>query len=138
MSTPLEDAEKALLHFALTLPEAFEDFPWGERNMKVGKKIFTSLGMVEYPKGAKPRLRLSLKLTDSHEEAMALPFTQASGYNLGKHGWVSMWFSDADDPPVPLLMEWIEESYRNIAPKRLVAQLDTPKRASEKGTRQRK
>ncbi len=124
MSTPIEAAEKMLLEFALTLPDAYEDFPWGERNMKVGKKIFASLGMVEWPQGATPRLRLSLKLKDSHEEAMALPFTQASGYNLGKHGWVSMWFTDADDPPVPLLEEWIEESYRAIAPKRLVARLD--------------
>lgn len=122
----MEEAEKTLLAFALTLPEAFEDFPWGERNMKVGKKIFASLGMVEWPKGAPPRLRLSLKLKESHEAAMALPFTQESGYNLGKHGWVSMWFTEADNPPVPLLEEWIEESYRNIAPKRLVAQLDKP------------
>lgn len=124
MTNPLETAEQELLAFALTLPEAFEDFPWGERNMKVGKKIFASLGMVEYPKGSAPRLRISVKLSDSHAEAMALPFTQPSGYNLGKHGWVSMWFDEGDDPPVPLLMEWIEESYRTIAPKKLVAQLD--------------
>jgi predicted DNA-binding protein (MmcQ/YjbR family) len=124
MSSHLTEAEQTLLEFALTLPEAFEDFPWGERNMKVGKKIFASLGMVEYPKGNKPRLRISVKLSNSHPEAMALPFTQPSGYNLGKHGWVSMWFGEGDDPPVPLLMEWIEESYRLIAPKKLVAQLD--------------
>lgn len=126
MTTPFQTAEQELLEFALTLPEAYEDFPWGERNMKVGKKIFASLGMVEHPKGSPPRLRLSLKLTDSHAEALALPFTQPSGYNLGKHGWLSMWFDATATPPIPLLMEWIEESYRAIAPKRLVAQLDTP------------
>ena len=31
---------------------------------------------------------------------------------------------DADAPPLELLLEWVEESYRAIAPKSLVKELD--------------
>jgi predicted DNA-binding protein (MmcQ/YjbR family) len=123
MTSPLQDAEAALLKVALSFPGAVEDFPWNERVVKVNKKIFAFLGILEEET---PRLRLSVKLRDSHEEALSLPFTTPSGYNLGKHGWVVSSFTSVDDPPVSLLMDWIEESYRLIAPKKLVAELDQP------------
>ena len=34
----------SLLEFALSLPEAHEDHPWGETVVKVRKKIFVFLG----------------------------------------------------------------------------------------------
>jgi predicted DNA-binding protein (MmcQ/YjbR family) len=43
---------------------------------------------------------------------------------LGKHGWVSVPFSTDGGPPVPVLSDWIEESYRLVAPKRLLKELD--------------
>ena len=33
-------------------------------------------------------------------------------------------FRRGDEPPVDILCDWIEESYRTIAPKKLVAELD--------------
>jgi hypothetical protein len=55
--------------------------------------------------------------------ALMLPFTKPTGYGLGKSGWVSASFADGDDPPVEMLKEWIDESYRAQAPKKLVKTL---------------
>ena len=52
-----------------------------------------------------------------------MPFTKPAGYGLGKSGWVSVNF-DKGKPPVEIFKDWIEESYRAVAPKTLVKQLD--------------
>ncbi len=56
--------------------------------------------------------------------ALGLPFVKPTGYGLGKAGWVSATFTRAADVSAPMILEWIEESYRSIAPKKLVKQLD--------------
>jgi plasmid replication initiation protein len=55
--------------------------------------------------------------------ATSLEFAEPSGYGLGKSGWVTAVF-DGNDVPGELLVEWLDESYRAVAPKRLVKQLD--------------
>jgi len=109
----------ALQAFALTFPEATLEHPWGENVVKVKGKIFVFLGMDT----ADGSFGLSVKLPGSAHVALELPFTKPTGYGLGKAGWVSARFSAKDDVPVPLLMAWIEESYRAVAPKTLVKQL---------------
>lgn len=110
--------EMALRRYALGFPEAREDFPWGERVIKVGKKVFVFMGV---PDG---RLSLSVKLPVSQIVALMLPFTEPTGYGLGKSGWVTARFEADEGAPEDLLREWIEESYRAVAPKKLVASLD--------------
>lgn len=102
--------------FALGLPGAWEDFPWGEVVVKVNKKVFVFLGQEA---GDDPGM--SVKLTDSHEHALACPGAAPTGYGLGKAGWVSVPFGDLE---VDLLQDWVEESYRNVATKKLISQLD--------------
>jgi predicted DNA-binding protein (MmcQ/YjbR family) len=114
-----DDDKAELLRFALSLPDAWEDHPWEESVVKVGSKIFVFLGSAD-PAGA----GATVKLRDSHEEALAMDFTSPSGYGLGRHGWVSASFGPGAEVPVPLLCDWIEESYRLIAGKRRVAALD--------------
>jgi predicted DNA-binding protein (MmcQ/YjbR family) len=72
---------------------------------------------------------LSLKLT--REEAAAVVASDAraepAGYGLGRHGWVALSLparmsADAWSE----LAEWVDMSYRLVAPRRLVAQLDEP------------
>jgi predicted DNA-binding protein (MmcQ/YjbR family) len=113
-----KDAAAELRRFALDFPEAYEDFPWGDRVVKVGKKIFAFLGASEAGVG------LAVKLRESHEEAIGMDFTAASGYGLGRHGWINCQFPPGAHVPVELLCDWIDESYRLIAAKRLVAELD--------------
>jgi|SRR5450432_2155019 len=117
---PRVSAVSALRKFALSLPGAHEDFPWGERVAKVGKKIFVTLGSGPDGKG----LGMSVKLPQSSFEALELPFTAPTGYGLGRAGWVTATFEAGAPVPVDLLRSWIEESYRAIAPKKLVAEMD--------------
>jgi predicted DNA-binding protein (MmcQ/YjbR family) len=109
----------ALRDFSLTLPEAYEDFPWGERVTKVNKKIFVFLGA----DGEAERRTIGLKLGESHPHALSLPGVVPSGYGLGRAGWVTIPLTNVN-LPVEVLREWVEESYRLVAPKRLVARLD--------------
>lgn len=116
----LADTAAAIREFALGLPDTHEDFPWGERVIKVKKKVFVFLGKAE---GAVEELGLSVKLPASGKAALKLPGTQPTGYGLGKSGWVSGSFSAATLPPVAELLRWVEESYCAVAPKKLVTQL---------------
>lgn len=138
----LKAAATALRAFALGYPGTREEFPWGERVVKVGKKVFVFMGMAE---GQEKEFGLSVKLPSSGPMALLLPFAQPTGYGLGKAGWVSVRFGPSDDPPVALLREWIDESYRAVAPKTMVAKLpaaapapvsETARRTGPRGPRQ--
>jgi predicted DNA-binding protein (MmcQ/YjbR family) len=115
----MADVHGQLGAFALSLPGAFEDFPWGERVAKVNRKVFVFLG---HDDEAGPRL-MTVKLVESHGHALALEGAEPSGYGLGRAGWVNVPL-DAEGVTLELLRDWIEESYRIVAPKRLVAELD--------------
>lgn len=110
--------EKALRDFAMTLPDATEDFPWDHIAIKVRRKVFVFLSADERGLG------VSVKIPGSKDEALLLPFTEPTGYGLGKSGWVSARFGPQEEPPFGLLRAWITESYRTIAPKKLAARLD--------------
>ena len=112
------DARRARLReFALGLPEAREDFPWGESVVKVRRKVFVFLGQQD---GAK-RTAITVKLAESHAHALAIEGAEPTGYGLGRSGWVTV---PVRGVPIAVLRDWIEESYRIVAPKRLVAELD--------------
>ena len=102
--------------FALGYPGAHEEFPWGERVVKVKGKVFVFLGREE-------PLGISVKLPQSRLMALALPFASPTGYGLGKAGWVTAQFGPREKPPMDVLKAWIDESYRAVAPKKLVASL---------------
>ena len=107
-----------LRRFALSLPEAYEDFPWGERVVKVKGKVFLFLGKHE------EKLGLSVKLPSSASFALGLPFASPTAYGLGKSGWVAADFPQGKPLPVDMLKEWIDESYRAQAPKKFLKELD--------------
>jgi predicted DNA-binding protein (MmcQ/YjbR family) len=121
----LSRVQNELRQLALSYPEVKEDFPWGDRVYKVGKKIFLFLG------GEEGGLGLSVKLPQSRDAALMFPFAQPTGYNLGKSGWVSAEFARGESIPLPMIREWIDESYRAIAPRKLVRALD--ERAAARG-----
>jgi predicted DNA-binding protein (MmcQ/YjbR family) len=121
MAQTIQKAAETLRAFALSFPGAKEDFPWGERVVKVNKKVFAFMGKKDdFDEG----LGLSVKLRHSGADALKLSFTKPAGYGMGKHGWVAVKLLPGDELPVELLKQWIEESYRAVAPKKLVAQLD--------------
>ncbi|MBA3376121.1 MAG: MmcQ/YjbR family DNA-binding protein [Gaiellaceae bacterium] len=112
----MADVREKIRTFALSLPEATEDHPWGEDVAKVRGKIFVFLGP------ARSR-RMTVKLEESHAHALSIDGAEPTGYGLGKSGWVTMPLR-APDVNVDLLRDLVEESYRIVAPKRLVAELD--------------
>ena len=111
----MDRVRRKLLDFALSLPEAYEDHPWDETVAKVRKKVFVFFG-------GTPNL-MTVKLAESHGHALSIAGVQPSGYGLGKSGWVNVPV-DAPGLDLELLRDWIEESYRIVAPKKLSAQLD--------------
>lgn len=106
-----------LRKFALGYPEATEDMPWGHHAIKVKGKSFVFLA------ADAESFSLSAKLPSSAGVAVKLPFASPTEYGLGRSGWVTARFPRGARVPLDVLRLWIDESYRAVAPKRLVAQL---------------
>lgn len=113
---PMARVREKLRAFALSLPGAVEDHPWGEDVAKAGGKVFVFLG-------AAGSRRMTVKLVESHAHALSIDGAEPTGYGLGKAGWVTVPVR-APGVSIALLRDWIEESYRVVAPSRLVAELD--------------
>ncbi|HEX3773430.1 MAG TPA: MmcQ/YjbR family DNA-binding protein [Polyangiaceae bacterium] len=116
MASAIQQIRGKLRDHALGLPEAHEDLPWGERVVKVKKKVFVFLG-----RDMDRHLGIGVKLKASHASALALPGVTPMRYGLGKSGWVSARFEGTSKPSLELLRTWIDESYALVAPKSLAA-----------------
>jgi predicted DNA-binding protein (MmcQ/YjbR family) len=126
-------AEMSLRAAALEYPDVTEDFPWDHRAMKVKGKVFVFLSYFE---GV---FRVTVKLPVSNTQALSFPFAEPTGYGMGKHGWVTAAFRAGDAVPLDLLREWIDESFRAVAPKKLVAALEVgDAEPSKKGRKESK
>ena len=64
-----------------------------------------------------------MKLDESLEAALGLDGAAPAGYGLGKAGWVNVPLKGRS-PSIGVLRDWVEESYRRVAPKTLVRELD--------------
>ncbi len=130
MPNPIREVRTKLRDFALGLPEAHEDLPWGERVAKVNKKVFVFLG-----RDMDPHFGMSVKLPTSGKSALRMPFAEPTGYGLGKSGWVSVKLDDKSQASFEMLRDWVRESYCAVAPKGLAEQVSgelTAKRAAKK------
>jgi predicted DNA-binding protein (MmcQ/YjbR family) len=113
-------ARDKVREFSLSLPGAYEEHPWGEDVAKVRGKIFVFLGSSSARSN-----RMTVKLEESHAHALSVEGAQPTGYGLGSSGWVTVPLR-GEGVTVAVLRDWIEESYRIVAPKALVAELDAP------------
>jgi predicted DNA-binding protein (MmcQ/YjbR family) len=113
--------ENALIAYASTFPDAWEDHPWEHTVMKAGKKVFVFFGGAAAPPG---ELSLTVKLPISYEMALTLPYMSPAGHGLWKGGWAALRQRDGDDIDLETIRGWIVQSYRATAPKKLVKQLD--------------
>jgi predicted DNA-binding protein (MmcQ/YjbR family) len=121
---------QAMVKLALQYPQTAVDHPWGDTVVKVKGKVFVFLG-----RGDDGRFGLSVKLPHSGAAALTLPWCEPTRYGLGKSGWVSASFANDRDVPMPVIAHWLDESYRAVAPKRLVATLTTPTPSRPDGRR---
>ena len=82
--------------FALGMPGAAEEFPWGESVAKVNRKVFVFLGVDDgsYPLGVTVKLRDE----ETHAHALTCPGAEPAGYGLGKAGWVRVPLTEKGPP----------------------------------------
>ena len=134
MSRPSHNAvRRRLKAFGLAYPEAHSKSPWPDHDdLAVRNKTFAYLGVTGQP------LSVSCKLPVTGPMALTLPFTSPTGYGLGKSGWVTATFAAEDKPPVDLLKDWIDESYRAQASKTLLARLPHDRRTTSTASKRRK
>jgi len=94
--------------------------PWpGHLDLAVDGKTYAYLSLEGEPFG------ISCKLPRSSGFALSIPGTRPTPYGLGKSGWVSLSVEEgAAIPPVELMEEWLDESYRAQAKKRRLKELD--------------
>jgi predicted DNA-binding protein (MmcQ/YjbR family) len=107
-----------LLAIVKSLPGAFEDRPWGSVHCKVAGKIFVGWGRQDdggMSIGFKTDKELQTMLVSSDPR-----FTVAA--YVGKHGWVDM--KPGPAPNWGEVEQFILQSYRMIAPRKLVKELD--------------
>lgn len=131
MTTGPATYRSKILAYALSFPDAFEDHPWGDTVVKTGKKAFVFMG-----EDRKDGFGFAVKLPRSGEGVLMMPFASPTGYGLGKSGWVSLRFDKGDDvPPLGMLCDWIEESFRAVALKRAIKSLDVDPPARPKTRR---
>jgi predicted DNA-binding protein (MmcQ/YjbR family) len=108
----LEDLAERLRELALSLPETYEDEPWGHPVFKVGEnRMFASMDVAD------ACVRLTVKLTaEEREIAHLLPYVSTARY-VGRYGWVTA--EIADDESLEAALEWLRESYWLKAPPHL-------------------
>jgi len=110
---------RALEDFAMAFPETSNSPSCVNRSFRARKKGFMFLG--EKDTGV---LRLMVKLDAGIESANAVAEANPDGWSVKGPGWITGNFTDDEAPPLDVMMEWIDESYRLLAPKTLVGELN--------------
>jgi len=107
-----------LLAITLKLPGAYEDRPWGSVHCKVDGKIFVGWGRLD-----DGHMSIGIRVDTTFQPMLVASdprFTIAK--YVGKHGGVDMRL--AAKPDWNEVEKFIVESYRLIAPKKRLAELD--------------
>ena len=96
--------EEAVRRHALTLPEAYEDRPWGHPVFKLPpNKVFVFMSEGEEP------VRVTVKLdAEEREAALTQPFIGVAKY-VGRYGWVTV--DVIDDDALTMVLDWVAESW---------------------------
>ena len=126
MDVPFHRSLVTMAKFALSLPEAWADQPWGDPVVKVGKKIFVFISSSESTDPA-----ITVKVPESRAHALSFPGSFPTGYGLGKHGWVTISVDRVPNTERDVLLDFVEESYRAVATKTLAKLLDAQRSTNE-------
>jgi hypothetical protein len=118
--------------FALGLPDAAEDVPWGETVVKIERQgdkpawrrhlvhgpMFLWLGRRDADVHA-----VAVKLRDSYHQAVGTAGAEPTTHSgLGQWGWLTVTLGRVE---VDLVCDWVEESYRSKATRRHIARLES-------------
>jgi hypothetical protein len=108
---------QALRKIALGYPEVQEGLVCMKAAFEARGKRFLFIGSDDASYNA------MVKLRDSLAEAANLAANVPGCYKVGGSGWVTITLSHEKSPPPGLLERWIDESYRLLVSKQLVALL---------------
>ncbi len=113
-----------LREICLALPEATEKLAWSEPTWRVRDRIFAQL---EDHHHDSERVGVWLKAPDGAQEVLlgAAPNRFYRPPYVGHKGWVGVYL-DVPDIDWDELAGLVEQSYRMLAPKRLLAELAAP------------
>ena len=111
MAIPGRRVSKTIRELALSLPETYEDAPWGFPVFKVADNRLFALLREDEP------VELTVKLsTEEREIAHLHPWVRRASH-VGRYGWVTATIEDAD--ALETALEWLRESYYLKAPAKL-------------------
>jgi predicted DNA-binding protein (MmcQ/YjbR family) len=111
MAIPGRRAAKTIRELALSLPEAYEDAPWGFPVFKVADNRMFAWLIENDP------AELTVKLAAEEREIAYLhPWVRRASH-LGRYGWITATIEDAD--ALETALEWLRESYYLKAPAKL-------------------
>ena len=105
----------------LNLPEAVEAEAFGAPTFQVRRKNFAMTH-----RNPEDRPTIWVKGAAGRQEAMigSFPDRYFRPPYLGKNGWIGCWLDDTAMPDWDEIEDLVVESYRLVAPKRLVKQMD--------------
>ena len=107
-----QDLADRIRSLALSLPETYEDSPWGHPVFKVAdNRMFAGMSL------DRDCVKLTVKLTHEEPEiAHLFPFVTTASY-VGRWGWITA--EVTDDETLDAALEWLRESYWLKAPAHL-------------------
>ena len=111
MPFPARRAAKTIRELALSLPEAYEDAPWGFPVFKVADNRLFALLVENDP------VELTVKLSAEEREIAYLHRWVRNARYVGRYGWITATIEDAD--ALETALEWLRESYYLKAPAKL-------------------
>jgi len=103
-------------------PESYEQDSWGNATFRVAKRIFVWTMVMENPGGEVVRFVTIKAANGEHESLVAEGHPFFAPRSSFSKGWVGVILDSSTDWDE--LSELIEDSFREIAPKRAIAGLD--------------
>jgi predicted DNA-binding protein (MmcQ/YjbR family) len=111
VAIPRRRIAKTIRELALSLPETYEDAPWGFPVFKVADNRMFAWLQENDP------VELTVKLsTEEREIAHLHPWVRRASY-VGRYGWITATIEDTD--ALDTALEWLRESYYLKAPAKL-------------------
>lgn len=112
-----ENSIKALREFAMRYPEADEGTSCNKAAFRARKKAYLYIG------SKADAWNVMLKVKDSKADVEQLAGEKPDQYSVNAAGWVTARFGKNEAAPKRRFTKWIDESYRLIVPRKLVATL---------------
>jgi predicted DNA-binding protein (MmcQ/YjbR family) len=111
LAIPARRVSKTIRELALSLPETYEDAPWGFPVFKVADNRMFAWLQEDAP------VEVTVKLSAEEREIAYLHPWVRTASHVGRYGWITATIEDGD--ALDTALEWLRESYYLKAPAKL-------------------